>query len=167
MVFPYRVGVVVPFLVFELELVSPFSIWGGVRERVRLVPTGSPQLHCSINYKGLNGFFETRECRLRCAAVVLTVSEDNTQGGISSAPYSSAGSGERTVVGEVVLSGWLDELPVPSLSLPDLQKRDGEEGHLVIGSGPKTQRSGDRGEKADHYSYAPIRFQHLIQVNRV
>lgn len=161
MVFRYRLGLVVPLLMFELELVSPFSISGGVPERVGLVPTSS------IYYKGLNGFFEIRECRLRCAAVALTVSEDNTQGGISSAPYSSAGSGEGTVVGEVVLSGWLDELPVPSRSLPDSQKLAGEEGHLVIGSGPKTQRSGDRGDKADHYSYAPIRFQHLIQVNRV
>lgn len=167
MVFRYWVGLVAPLLAFELEFVSPFSIWGGVRQRVRFVSTGSRQLHCSSNYKGLSGFFQRRECRLRCAAVALTVSEDNTQGGISSAPYSSAGSGGRTVVGEVVLSGWLDELPVPSLSFPDLKKRDGEEDHLVIDSRPKTTRSGDRGDKADHYSHAPVRFQHLIQVNQV
>lgn len=79
-------------------------------------------------------------------------------------PPPSDGDEPTAVVGEIVLSDWLDELPLASLSLPDLGEECGEgvgiQGQVEVIKGQR-EHDGDAGVAGDS---APFRFQQLIQV---
>lgn len=78
---------------------------------------------------------------------------------------------ERTVVGEIVLSDWLEDLPLSSLALSGGGQRgkEGDQGGEVevmtglSASSARGSKGGEQGEGGDDVS-APFRFQQLIQV---
>lgn len=80
---------------------------------------------------------------------------------------------EKTVVGEIVLSDWLEELPLASLTLPGASQRSREGEHdqqgrvEVVSSQQHGQHEGRGEEQGEGYGddiSAPFRFQQLIQV---
>lgn len=122
---------------------------------------------------------------LRCAAVALAVSTSSVYEGedhdsiapshLNDNPVSREFE-ERTLVGEIVLSDWLDELPLAALSLPGVvddrrRKEQGGQGHVqVIASASGSQRENeDRpvgGDSEQGDDDTPFRFQQLIQVSK-
>lgn len=104
----------------------------------------------------------------------------------SSLPASSSEGETKTVLGDIVLSGWLDELP--PLSVRDFEYREEaaataseKQGHAAMA--PASERSNADGrrytdrqegnsgssssDQGQHDDSAPFRFQQLIQVKRV
>ncbi|CAM9468936.1 unnamed protein product, partial [Laminaria digitata] len=77
---------------------------------------------------------------------------------------------ERTVVGEIVLSDWLEELPLASLTLPGAGQRsregkhDDQQGRVEVVSNQQHGQRGGRGEEQGEEDIsAPFRFQQVIQ----
>lgn len=122
---------------------------------------------------------------LRCAAVALAVSTSSVcdgEDGDSIAPSHlndnpvSREFEERTLVGEIVLSDWLDELPLAALGLPSVvddrtRKEQGGQGHVqVIASASGSQREDEDGpaggDREQGDGDTPFRFQQLIQVTK-
>ena len=83
---------------------------------------------------------------------------------------ASAEVEERTVVGEIVLSDWLEELPLASFTLPGAGRpsREGEhdqQGRVEVVSNQRhAARGEEQGEGYGDDISAPFRFQQLIQV---
>ena len=85
---------------------------------------------------------------------------------------ASAEIEERTVVGEIVLSDWLEELPLASFTLPGggQRSREGEHGQqgrvevVTSSSARGNNQHGGQGERYGDDISAPFRFQQLIQV---
>lgn len=139
---------------------------------------------------------------IRCSAVALAVSgnsvfqaaDDDSPSTATTGASSSAGAPgqhaivhradsdtaaasaeveEKTVVGEIVLSDWLEELPLASLTLPGAgqRSREGERDQQglveVVSSQQHGQHEGRGEEQGEGYGddiSAPFRFQQLIQV---
>lgn len=89
----------------------------------------------------------------------------------TAAASASAEGEERTVVGEIVLSDWLEELPLASLTLPGAGQRsregkhDDQQGRVEVVSNQQHGQRGGRGEEQGEEDIsAPFRFQQVIQV---
>lgn len=122
---------------------------------------------------------------LRCAAVALAVSTRSLCEGedSDSIPQNhldgvSREGAESTVVGEIVLSDWLDELPLAALGLPSVgrlganMEQDGQGSvQLLASASGSLDEGGDGSARGDSSNSeqgdddTPFRFQQLIQVS--
>lgn len=151
-----------------------------------LSPTAHAQPLYSRDHEDMEARVKKSGARcLRCAALVLGVSTDSVceAGDCEAVPASGGaqdivqhvdggiarrtGGEESTVLGEIVLSDWLDELPLTSLGLPDVGDEIGQQGRVEVMPGrPRSSQPGGGEEQQVGAGSAPFRFQQLIQVTR-